>query len=133
MCVNKAGKKLYILWSSKGTGFRVTTMNGGPLLKQNQTSTASVCETLNLYKLGRKKKTPSDPKIAILDWSSSSQRVTTQSRVTIKSVSGLNTRGFICFEVTALDLFTHCSKVTVLQRGLIQRNFYARLLLNLSR
>lgn len=54
----------------------------------NQTSTASVCETLNLYK---QEKPPSDPKIAILDWSSSSQRVTTQNEVTIKSVSGLNT------------------------------------------
>lgn len=45
----------------------------------NQTSTASVCETLNPYKP------------PILDWSSSSQTVTTQSKVTIKSISVLNT------------------------------------------
>lgn len=80
VCVNKAGKKRDFTFCGPAMGpdseshydewwHSVTTE------PSNQTSTASVCETLNLYK---QEKPPSDPKIAILDWSSSSQRVTTQ-------------------------------------------------------
>lgn len=119
MCVNKAIKKRDFTFCGPATG-----------PDSERTSTASECETLNLYK---QEKPPSNPKMTILDWSSSSKKVITQSEVIIKSISGLNTpKGFICFEVTAFDLFTNCSKVTVLQRGLIWRKCLCQSAVNLS-
>lgn len=87
MCVNKAIKKRDFTFCGPSKGPDSESHDGWWQNLQTKHQQLQG-ETLNLYK---QENPPSNPKITILDWSSSSQKVTTQSEVTNKSVSGLNT------------------------------------------